>query len=74
MDQGTVLQEVQNWSEEDQLEFVFRVWDQLVDSGWKPKLTDDLKAELDCRLATHEADPTRVLTWEQLVARVKGRQ
>jgi putative addiction module component (TIGR02574 family) len=71
MDQATALQMVRTWPVEDQLEFVFQVWDQLVDGGWQPELTDDVKAELDRRLAAHEADPTNVLTWEQVVARVR---
>ena len=44
---STALQAVRGWSLEDQLEFVFQVWDQLVEEGWQPELTDDLKAELD---------------------------
>jgi putative addiction module component (TIGR02574 family) len=71
VDPTTALQAVQAWPVEDQLEFVFRVWDQLVEGGWQPELTDDLKAELDRRLAAYEADPTNVLTWEQVVARVR---
>lgn len=71
MDPTTTLQAVQAWPLEDQLELVFRLWDQLVDGGWQPELTEDLKAELDRRLAAYEADPTNVLTWEQVVARVR---
>ena len=71
MDPTTTLQAVQAWPLEDQLELVFRLWDQLVDGGWRPELTEDLKAELDRRLAAYEADPTNVLTWEQVVARVR---
>jgi putative addiction module component (TIGR02574 family) len=56
---------------EYQLAFVFRLWDQLVDGGWQPELTDDLKTELDHRLAAHEADPTNVRTWEQVMERVR---
>jgi putative addiction module component (TIGR02574 family) len=56
---------------EERLEFLFRAWDQLVEDGWQPELTDELKAELDRRLAAQAADPTRVLTWEQVVAHVR---
>jgi putative addiction module component (TIGR02574 family) len=71
VDPTTALQAVQAWPVEDQLDFVFRVWDRLVEGGWQPELTDDLKAELDRRLAAHKADPSNVLTWEQVVARVR---
>jgi len=56
---------------EEQLDFGFRVWDSLLDSGWQPELTDELKAELDRRLAAHQADLENVLAWEQVVARVR---
>ena len=72
MDQTVLLEKVHAWPIEDQLNFVFRVWDQLVDSGWKPELTEELRAELDRRLDAHEADPNNVRSWEQLVDRVKG--
>ena len=71
MDPNAALQAVLTWSPEDQLEFAFRVWDQIVDNGWEQGLTDDMKAELNARLAAHESDPTNVVTWDQLVAHVK---
>lgn len=74
MDQTAILREVKGWPTEDQLEFLFHVWDQLVEGGWQPELTDDLKAELSRRLASYEANPTNVVTWEQLVAKVRGQR
>jgi putative addiction module component (TIGR02574 family) len=71
VDPKTTLQAVQSWPVAEQLAFVFQVWDQLVESGWQPELTDDLKAELDRRLAAYQANPSNVLTWEQVVARVR---
>jgi putative addiction module component (TIGR02574 family) len=71
MDPTTALQAVREWSVEDRLEFVFRLWDQLVEDGWQPEPTDDLSAELDRRLAAHAADPTNVRTWEQVLERVR---
>jgi putative addiction module component (TIGR02574 family) len=71
MDPVTTLQEVREWPVEDRLELVFRLWDQLVDDGWRPEPTDELIAELDRRLAAHEADPTNVRTWEQVLERVR---
>jgi putative addiction module component (TIGR02574 family) len=56
---------------EVQFEFVFQLWDHLVEDGWQPEPTDDLAAELDRRLAAHEANPSNVRTWEQVVARAK---
>ena len=71
MDPTTTLQALQAWPVEEQLEFLFRAWDQLIDSGWQPELTEELRAELDRRLAAHAPDPGNVLTWEQVLARVR---
>jgi putative addiction module component (TIGR02574 family) len=71
MDPTTALQSVQTWPVEQQLDFLFRAWDQLIDSGWRPELSEQLRAELDRRLAAHQADPAGALTWEQVVAHVR---
>ena len=42
MDPTTALQTVRAWPVEEQLEFLFRAWDQLVDGGWEPELTEEL--------------------------------
>ncbi len=73
MDKQAVWDAVQAWPVEEQLEFVHRLWDHIADSGWQPEMTEELKAELDRRLAAYEADPTNVFTWEQVVERIKGR-
>ena len=71
MNPTSTLETVREWSVPDRLEFVFRCWDQLVEDGWQPEPSDDLIAELDRRLAAHEANPTNVRTWEQVLARVR---
>lgn len=67
MDPTTVLETVKDWPMEDQLDLVFRLWDRLLDSGGQPELTEELKAELDRRMAAYKANPDNVLTWEQEV-------
>jgi putative addiction module component (TIGR02574 family) len=74
MDTTATLQAVRGWSTDDRLELVFRLWDQLVEDGWQPEPTDELIAELDRRLAAHEADSGNVRTWEQVLKRVKKSQ
>jgi putative addiction module component (TIGR02574 family) len=73
MDPIMTAQAVREWPAEDRLELVFRLWDQLVEDGWRPEPDEDLNAELDRRLAAHEADPTNVRTWEQVLQRVRKR-
>jgi putative addiction module component (TIGR02574 family) len=48
-----------------------KLGEQSVDGGGKPQLTDDLKVELDRRLAAYQADPDNVLTWEQVEAQAR---
>lgn len=71
MDTTKTLETVATWPVEAQLDLLFRLWDQLIDGGWMPTPTDALIAELNRRIAAHEADPTRTLTWDQVVAHVK---
>jgi len=71
MDPSTTLEAVRKWSVEDRLFFVFDLWDQLVQDGWQPEPTEELVAELDRRLVAHDANPSNVRTWEQVLARVR---
>ena len=71
MDATATLQATRQWPVEDRLNLVFSMWDQLVEDGWQPEPNDELIAELDRRLAAHEADPSNVRTWEQALARVR---
>ena len=74
MDKQAAWDAVLAWPLEDQLDLVFRLWDRIADSGWQPEITDELKAELDRRIAAYEANPDSGLTWEQVVAHVKRQQ
>ena len=71
MDPTTILRAMQSWPVEKQLDLLFRAWDQLIDSGWRPELTDEMLSEIERRLAEHEADPSKVFTWEQVVEHVQ---
>jgi putative addiction module component (TIGR02574 family) len=71
MDQSSALEELQTLPVDDQLEFLFRAWDRIVDSGWQPEMTPELRAEIKRRLAALEADPSRALSWEEVVASIK---
>ena len=73
MDTTAALQTVGSWPVADQLELVFRLWDQINDAGRRPTPRPDLLAEIDRRLAAYEADPGRVLTWDELVTHVRHR-
>ena len=71
MDQSATLQAVRPWALNDRVDFLFRLWDDLVQDGWQPEPNEELAAELDRRLAAHEADPGNVRTWEQVLERIR---
>jgi len=71
MDPNSTLDAVREWPIEDRFDLVFRLWDQLVDEGWTPEPDDETIAELDARLQRHEADPSRIRTWEQIEERLR---
>ena len=71
MDATATLDAARGLPVEDQLDLVFRLWDQIVDAGWRPTPSPELLEELKRRLAAHDADPSRALTWEQVVDHVR---
>jgi putative addiction module component (TIGR02574 family) len=73
MDLQAILSEVDSWSIEDRIRLVQEVWDRLVDQGYEPELTDEMKAELDRRLADHRANPGAAIPWEQVKAEALAR-
>ena len=70
MSTSAPLEEVRSWPLPKRLEFVFLLWDEILDSGTDPGFPDDLKAELDRRWAAYQSIPTDVRTWEQIEARL----
>jgi putative addiction module component (TIGR02574 family) len=70
MNTSTPLEVVRSWPLPKRLEFVFLLWDEILDSGTQPGLPDELKAELDRRWAAYQANPANVRTWEQIQSRL----
>jgi len=68
---ASTLDAMANWSREDQVELMERVWERLVDTGWVPPLTEELKAELDRRIALSDADPSRDIPLDVALAYVR---
>jgi putative addiction module component (TIGR02574 family) len=68
MDLVSVLREVNAWPVEDRMKLVHEVWDHLVDQGFEPDLSEELKVELDRRIAADDAAPDDVVSWEHVKA------
>jgi putative addiction module component (TIGR02574 family) len=73
MDLQTVLAEIDSWPIEDRIRLVQEVWDRLADQGHELELSDVMKAELDRRLAAHEANSDAAIPWEQVEAEALAR-
>jgi len=71
MNATTTLESVRDWPIEDRLELAFGLWDQMSEAECVPEPDAELAAELQRRLARHDQDPSRALSWEQVVAHVK---
>lgn len=56
---------------QQRLALVQDIWDSLVDDDAGPDLTANQKRDLQRRVTDRDADPTNVLTWEQIKAHVK---
>jgi putative addiction module component (TIGR02574 family) len=74
MEKSAMLESMDSWTIEERLEFIDDVYDRL-DANVKHLDPDPGQwAEIERRLAAHEADPTNVVTWEQAEARLKARK
>ena len=60
-------------SVEERLALVEELWDSIADSAADLPLTDPQRAELDRRLAEHEAKPDDVVPWEDVKASISAR-
>lgn len=58
----------------DRIRLVQAIWDSIVAEEPLPELTDEQRQLFARRIADLDANPEKVLTWEQIKARVKGRQ
>ena len=68
MNTSATLDAVREWPVKDQLDLVFRLWDQITAHPPLPCPSPELLTELHRRLDAHAADPGRAMTWEQVVA------
>ena len=71
MSTSATIDEIRSWPVEQRLEVVFQLWDEILDSGWQPELTEQLRAELGCRWAAYQANPHDVRTWAQIEERLR---
>ncbi|TAK87929.1 MAG: hypothetical protein EPO20_00350 [Betaproteobacteria bacterium] len=61
---------IERLSIEERLRLVEELWDSIAEAT---PLTDAQRAELDRRLAEHEANPDDVVSWENIKASITAR-
>jgi putative addiction module component (TIGR02574 family) len=57
----------------ERIRLVEAIWDSIAEESDAVPLTDAQRAELDRRLAEHEADPDDVAPWEDIKASITKR-
>jgi putative addiction module component (TIGR02574 family) len=60
-------------SVEERLVLVEELWDSIAENSAAVPLTDAQRAELDRRLADHEAHPEDVVSWEEVKDSISSR-
>ena len=55
----------------ERAELAMALWDSLGDSPELFPLTEEQKAELDRRMAEHDADPTTAVPWEDVLRELR---
>jgi putative addiction module component (TIGR02574 family) len=73
MEFDTVLTEVDAWPVGDRIRLMNELWDRLEDQGHEPELSEEMKAELDRRLAEDDAEPDDVVSWAEVKAQALAR-
>jgi len=74
MDISTTLTEIKTLSIDERIHLVQAIWDSILADGREQmELTDAQKQELARRLANHAANPSAVISWEEVKAQARGR-
>jgi len=54
--------------------YVQDLWDRIAEEPEGVPVSDEMKAELDRRLATHRKDPSSAIPWERVKAEIRRRR
>ena len=72
MIQSSLPAEIRSLPIPERVHLVEQIWDSIVEDEQSFELTDSQKAELDRRIAAHEASPNRGKPWEEVKKRLLG--
>jgi len=68
-----LLDQARKLDVDEQIELVEALWDNIIEHNAVPPLTEAQMAELDRRIADHEANPDDVVSWEEVKAEALNR-
>ena len=64
---------IDRMSVDDRVALVQAIWDSIAPEAANSSLTEAQKAEVDRRLAAHQANPSAAIPWEQIEAKALAR-
>ncbi len=71
MDRRQLLEQMRDWSPQEQLDFAQDVWDRIAITKSSPAVTEDVLSEIEARLNALDADPDDVVDWSAIVDHVR---
>ena len=71
MDRRQLLEQMRDWSPQEQLDFAQDVWDRIAITKSSPAVTEDVRSEIEARLNALDADPDDVVDWSAIVDHVQ---
>ena len=72
VDVARTIEDLRALSVDDRVRVVQAVWDSLPEQGSAPTSAERVQ-ELNRRLDAYEADPENLLTWDEVLERLRGR-
>jgi putative addiction module component (TIGR02574 family) len=72
MSQSSLSPDIRQLPIPERLQLVEQIWDSIAEDEKQFQLTEAQRAELDRRLAAHEADPGRGSPWNEVKKRLSG--
>lgn len=64
---------IDRMSVDERVALVGAIWDSIAPEAVNASLTEEQKAEVDRRLAAHQANPSAAIPWEQIEAEALAR-
>jgi putative addiction module component (TIGR02574 family) len=64
--QTQLLQSVTALPLAERVELAEAIWESIAEDGYEPELSHEQRAELDRRIAAHEANPGDVVSWDEV--------